>query len=193
MMALTDWEDTVLGRPLTLPIRGKQYPIPELGWYSAQRLRENAEQVSDLLRLIQDEQRAAAGEERQLDAAERKRIEANPPTLSDEAYLTLLLGGQLAVMREDDVPPAAILHAARCAHVDAIQGREAAEKLWNEGPDPEAQAAEKAALASLTTSPVTPPPARTSSTKRPASTASTKSRSKAKPSRGTTSTKPRRT
>lgn len=192
-MALIDWEQTILGQPLTIPVRGKTYPVPELGWLGAQQLREEFARIADQRRLIEDEARAAKGEERQLDDAERKRIMADPPKLDDEGYLRLLLGGSLAQMRADDVPPSAILHAARCAHTDALKGRDAAEKLWNEGPDPEAVAAEKAALASLITSLSTPRPARSSSMKRPASTASTNSpRSRASRSAGTRSSKPRR-
>lgn len=184
-MALKDWAETVLGEPLTLPIRGKTYPIPALGWLSAQKLRENSERIAELLALIADEK--LPDDERQLDETERKRIRDNPPTVSDEEFLTMLLGDQLQAMREDDVPRAAILHAARCAHVDAVKNREAAERLWNEGPDPEVQAAEKAALASLTTSPDTPRPAPTSSTKRPANIRSTNSRGKASRSASTKS------
>lgn len=191
-MTLKDWEETVLGKPLTLPIRGTEYVIPELGWLGAQQLREEFTRIADMRRLIEDDARAARGEDRQLDDDEQKRIKDDPPRLNDDGYLRLLLGGQLEQMRADDVPPAAILHAARCAHTDAMKGRDAAEQLWNEGPDPESQAAEKAALASLITSLVTPHPARTSSTKRPASTASTRSRTKAKASRGTTSSTRRR-
>lgn len=192
-MALADWEDTVLCQRFEIPIRGKKYAIPELGWYSAQKLREEVTRITDLRLLIEDDARAAKGEDRELDDAEQKRIRDNPPRINDDEYLQMLLGGTLAQMREDDVPQAAILHAARCAHTWANAGRDAAEKLWNEGPDPKVLAAEKAALASLTTSLATPPPARSSSTKKPASTLSTSSRkAKGSGSAGTKSAKPRR-
>jgi hypothetical protein len=171
-MAFKDWQDTGNVSPLTLPIRDRdgqrrEYTIPPLGYLDGIKLREEVARI-------------ASGE---------------PGEMSNEEFLKMILGGQLQQMRDDNVPPSAIVHAASVAHVDALHGRTAAEKLWNEGPDPEALAAAMAALKDLadsTTSPATPPTAPTSSTKKPASTRSTRSpKASAKSSTGTTSSRSR--
>jgi hypothetical protein len=135
-MTFNDWQDTANVDPLTLPIRDRdgvrrEYTIPPLGYLDAIKLREETDR-------IREDGPAAA-------------------TMSNEEFLRIILGGQLQAMRDDNVPPQAIVHAATVAHTDAFSGREAAEKLWNEGPDPEALAAAltKVAAASSTTSPAT--------------------------------------
>ena len=152
-MTFKDWQDTADAGQLVLPIRGRDYVIPELGYLDGIKLRELTEQVR----------------------------EGGPgaATMSNEEYYRLLLGGSLDRMREDNVPASAITKAAAVAHQDAINGRQAAQNLWNEGPDPEALAAAlKKLAAASTTSPSTPPRARTSSTRKRASTANTRSRTK---------------
>lgn len=156
-MPFRDWQDIEASDPLTLPINGKTYRIPALGHLDEIRMREEFDRMKD----------GAA------------------PSISNEEFLTMTLGDQLAVMRADNVPSKAIVHAAVVAHTDAQLGRAAAEEMWEHGPDPEALAAaiNAAANAGLTTSPSTGEAG--SSTKPPASTSGTRSRkTKAAPSRG---------
>lgn len=165
-MAFKEWAETEYAAPLILPINGKQYTIPELGHLDAIKLRE--EMVSIAI--------------------------GNDPSMSNEEFLAMTLGPALEQMRADKVSEKAIVHAASVAHMFSIAGRQAAEELWDKGPNPEALAAAMRAAASAgsTTSLATPPQARTSSTKRAASTASTRSRRPAaKKSTGTRSSRSR--
>jgi hypothetical protein len=59
------------------------------------------------------------------------------PDWSNEEFLTRLLGDQLDQMRADDVPNAAIVHAALVAHADVTRGREVALAMWRYGMDPD--------------------------------------------------------
>lgn len=190
-MTFKDWQDTANVQPLILPIRGREYRIPELGYLDNIKLREEMTRVADTARLAAHRAALDAGQPPVLDDAEADRIAGDPPTMSNEDFLAMMLGDQLPRMRADNVPPAAILHAASVAHTDAVHGRAAAEHLWNEGPDPEALAAAMAALrASTTTSPATA--AAGSSTRKPASTSGTRSpRTKASRSTGTRSSRTR--
>jgi len=154
-MAFKDWQDTVGAEPLTLPIRDRagvrrEYAIPPLGYLDGIRLQENRRRV--------------------LDGALDGEGGAGAAPMGDEEWLGLVLGGALARMREDNVPPAAIVHAASVAYADEFAGRAVAEALWNDGPDPEALAAAIAefAAAATTTSPDTGGAA--SSTRPPAAT-----------------------
>ena len=156
-MAFRDWQDIEASDPLTLPINGKTYRIPALGHLDEIRMREEFDRMKD----------------------------GGAPSLSNEEFLRMTLGDQLALMRADNVPSKAIVHAAVVAHTDAQLGRAAAEEMWEHGPDPEALAAaiKAAANADSTTSPNTA--ADVSSTKPRASTSGTTSRkTKAAPSRG---------
>lgn len=155
-MTFRDWADCEVAALLELPINGKTYRIPALGHLDGIKIRE-------------EQQRISSGE---------------PSVLSNEDFLRMALGAVLGEMRADNVPDRAIVHAATVAHTDALHGRDAAEALWEHGPDPEALAAAMAAYASSITSPSTA--AAASSTKRPASTRATKSPT-GKRSRGKTS------
>lgn len=155
-MAFKDWEETEASNPLVLPIRGNHYRIPALGHLDAIAIREDFNRVKN----------------------------GEPPSMGNEEFMTAVLSPELLTrMRADNVPEAAIVHAAVVAQTDAQLGRDAAEDMWERGPSPETLAAalklamkQPAANASSTISPATPPRARTSSTKKPANTASTKPR-----------------
>lgn len=160
-MTFRDWQDVEASDPLVLPINGNTYRIPALGHLDAIRIREEMDGIG----------------------------RGDAPQISNDEFLSMVLGGQLARMRADNVPDKAIVHAATVAHTDALTGRVAAEALWEKGPNPEALAAAiQAVSAGSTISPSTA--AAGSSTKRRASTKATTSPvSKPKVSRssGTTS------
>jgi hypothetical protein len=59
------------------------------------------------------------------------------PDWTNEEFLARLLGDQLEQMRADDVPNAAIVHAALVAHADVTRGRDVALAMWRYGLDPD--------------------------------------------------------
>ena len=109
-------------------------------------------------------------------------------TLAEESrsLWQMVLGPVYDEMLADDVPAEAVGRAGFCVLVDFQAGREAAERVWESGIDPEARAAKKAAsrVADSTTSPSTD--VDESSTKPPESTSTTTSptRRRKSPSRG---------
>lgn len=156
-MAFRDWQDTEAADPLVLPIHGKTYDIPALGHLDEIRMREEFGRLNT----------------------------GSAPLMTNEEFLRATLGDALDQMRADNVPAKAIVHASVVAHTDALYGRQAAEDMWEHGPDPEALAAaiKAAANADSTTSPSTAGAG--SSTKRRASTSGTRSRKTTPgPSRG---------
>lgn len=164
-MTLRDWQDVEASDPLVLPINGKQYRIPSIGHLDVIRIQDEMDRIAN----------------------------GDAPEISDDDFLSMVLGDQRGLMEADNVPPKAIVHAATVAYTDAIAGRVAAEHLWEHGPNPEALAAAITAVsASSTTSPSTG--AARSSTKPRASTSPTRSRpsgAKAPRSTGKTSSRSR--
>lgn len=152
-MPFKDWTE-IAKNDLVLPINGKPYTIPPLGFLDEIRIRES--------------QAAAAQWLDARDAAVEKGEEPppRPAGIPDEEFMRMILGGVLQEMRNDNVPGAAILHAVSVAHTAALFGREAAEALWEKGLDPEAVAAATAAI-------------RGTASASPSSTGSTRSRSTA--------------
>lgn len=113
---MRDLDDIIGNDLLELPIRGKTYRIPPMGYQDGLRLKMAAE--------------APEG--------------ADGP--SNEEMLRLPLGPVLDEMRADNVPEAWILRAALTATAEAMAGRKVAELTWENGPDPEALAAQVAAM-----------------------------------------------
>lgn len=161
-MSAIDWEDTALGKPYEVTIGGKSYALPVLGWLDEIKIQEDVTKV----------------------------IAGNESEITEEDFLVMLLGDQLKAMRDNNAPPAAIIHASRCARVYATRGREAADEMWRDGPRPELVAAERAAV-NLITSQSTAVAG--SSTRRQANTSGTRStRKTASKSTGQTSSRSRR-
>lgn len=124
-MSFKDYQDVV--DPLILPILGKKYTIPPIGWAEGVQLSRFQEAV-------------AAGE--------------NPEPVSNEKFLTMVLGDAYDRMTEDNVPQGAVMRAAMTALADFERGREVAEIMWETGGDPKAVEATVKKLS--TVAPTTP-------------------------------------
>jgi hypothetical protein len=140
-MAFRNWNDLAKNE-LVLPIGGHEYTIPPLGYLDQLKIKESQDKIRAMR--VAWEAANAAGK--------------NPPPLDfsdviipDEQFLKMLLGGALEQMRGNNAPAAAIVHAASVAHVAALDGRAAAEAMW-EAFDPEALAAQMAAQQRTTAS-----------------------------------------
>lgn len=113
-MSFKAWEEVDHNR-LVLPIGGKDYTIPPVGYLDEIRIREAN--------------------------APRPDGEDPPPGIPDVEFLAMVLGSALQQMREDNVPRTAILHAAATAHTFTTHGLAIAREVWENGLDPEALAA----------------------------------------------------
>jgi hypothetical protein len=126
MTGFPEWSE-VAKDPLILPINGVRYEIPPLGYLDAIKVREAQERT----------RKAVDGED---------IAAADIQPFSDEDFYRMMLGSALLLMRENNVPQVAIVHAAAVAHTDATLGRQQALYVWERGLDPEALAADMAAI-----------------------------------------------
>lgn len=128
MKPFVDWKETARYKAslLHLPIDGTTYTIEPIGWRTLETLDEEYGREQG--------RHAMSEEERAAD------LEAHP-RMSNETLQQLILGEALAEMRANNVPARAIVHATAVAYLDAKQGREAAELLWDKGPNQIALAA----------------------------------------------------
>lgn len=121
-MALKPWSE-VCPEPLAFPIGDKVYVVPELS-------------KDDGIKL----QYVLAGKDHSLDGME------------PEVGWRLVMGPVWDEMDADGVSGPAMSRAAFAALADLTQGREAAEKVWESGIDPEVLAAAMAATQTPSTS-----------------------------------------
>lgn len=128
-MTFKPWDIAKAG--FTLPIRGKQYTIAPIGYLDEIKIKAWFAEIQA--------------------ARTEKRLPDMALLVTDEQFTTANLGADvLKQMHEDNVPGIVITHATAVAHTFNTEGREAAEKAWAEGLDPEALAASmKAAQAAL--------------------------------------------
>jgi hypothetical protein len=192
-MAFRDWEEIAA---LPLPIRGKTYHVKPMTAAAMARVLEAREATKQHLAALAD-------------AAERD-VEPPPPSgalMGDGEFHRLALGDAYHEMVTDlGAKDPAIVRAAMVALADAEHGRQIAERLWEEGPSPEALAAEiTAAIQTMQTNQAmttstrsrrtasgngTRSRASTSATKASRSTSSKATRAKAARSSGRTSSPP---
>lgn len=156
MSKFEDYEKVV--DPLILPIRGKDYRIPEVSASAGAKY------------IVYMEARAAAEEAQKADPTVPL-----PAPMPDDEFLHMILGTAYDEMVADDVPAAAILRASATAFADFQRGRATAEIIWATGGDPKAltayltpnRATRRASARSTGTASArrTPSPASTSSTR----------------------------
>lgn len=89
--------------PLVLPIGGKEYTVPFLGYAEAQQLEENVS------------------------------AESKAPPMPDPEYFQLMLGPVYDEMLVDNVPYSALRLAAMTVQADHQRGRTVAQVLWEAG------------------------------------------------------------
>jgi len=155
---MKSWED-IAPEPLTFPIRGKSYTVPELSYTAMLTI-----------------QKVKAGEASELDGMD-----------ADDTW-RLVMGDAWDQMVADNVPAEAIGRAGLAALAFFEVGREAAEAIWENGVDPKAMAAailartEPQQPTSTGAETETPSPASSSGTSSPKSSSKRSRPAKASPS-----------
>jgi hypothetical protein len=108
--------------PLILPIRGKEYRIPEVGANDGNAYIVYAEKVAEAVEARKTDSDAPFPE----------------PMATDEEYKRMFLGSAYDEMMADNVPDAAIKRAFVTAIADFQRDRATAEIIWKTGADPKA-------------------------------------------------------
>ncbi|OYV64453.1 MAG: hypothetical protein B7X07_06360 [Actinobacteria bacterium 21-64-8] len=156
MSRFEDYEKVV--DPLILPIRGKDYVIPEVSMPDGLKYTKYVEELT------------AAEESRKTDPDAPL-----PEPLDNDVFRHMMLGAAYDEMVADGVPAAAVSRALVTATANFQTGRASAEIMWATGGDPKAiekylmpnRAARRASARSTGTGSAkkTPSPASTNSTK----------------------------
>lgn len=128
-MPFAEWDPALAG--IALPIRGKSYVIPPMGYLDEIRVRASQAAIR---------------------VAQADGTEPDPAAvMSNEDFLHAVLGVALDEMRADNVPSITIISAATVAHTFNLSGRTAAEAQWAAGLDPEELAASLKAAQNILT------------------------------------------